>query len=158
LTIENKGEIPADLRPQMGNWVFGCDVCQQVCPWNLRFAGAPPDAALASRPQVPTPNLAEEIGLTPLEFNRKFNGSPIQRPHRRGYLRNVAVALGNLADPALIPPLARALEEDAEALVRGHAAWALGRTSTRLAHEALDRALKREPDETVRAEIRSALG
>ncbi len=158
LTIENKREIPPDLRPQMGSWVFGCDVCQQVCPWNLRFAGTPPDAALAPRSQAPTPNLAEEIELTPQAFNRKFKGSPIQRPHRRGYLRNVAVAMGNLADPALVPPLARALEGDAEALVRGHAAWALGRTGTHQAREALDRALKRETDETVLAEIRNALG
>jgi epoxyqueuosine reductase len=158
LTIENKGEIPVDLRPQMGNWVFGCDVCQQVCPWNLRFAGTPPDTALAPRPFIPTPNLAEEIALTPEEFNRKFKGSPIQRPHRRGYLRNVAVAMGNLADPALIQPLAQALEKDAEALVRGHAAWALGRIGTVRAREALDRALKRETDESVRNEVRSALG
>jgi epoxyqueuosine reductase len=158
LTIENKGEIPADLRPAMGNWVFGCDVCQQVCPWNLRFGGSPPDAGLAPRQDVPTPNLAEEIGLTPQEFNRKFKDSPIQRPHRRGYLRNVAVAMGNLADPGLVPSLVGALEDDPEALVRGHAAWALGRTGTRLAREALDRALKREADERVRAEIRSALG
>jgi len=157
LTIENKGEIPLDLRPQMGNWIFGCDVCQQVCPWNLRFAGTPPDAALAPRTNIPTPNLADEIGLTPEGFNRKFKGSPIQRPHRRGYLRNVAVAMGNLADPALVPPLARALEDDAEALVRGHAAWALGRIGNRPGRDALDRALRRETDESVRGEIRRAL-
>jgi epoxyqueuosine reductase len=157
LTIEHKGEIPPELRPEMGNWVFGCDVCQAVCPWNLRFASAPPDPALAPRPEVPTPSLAEEIQLTPAEFNRKFKDSPILRPHRRGYLRNVAVAMGNLADPALVPALAHAVEADPEPLVRGHAAWALGRTGTRPARDALDRALKQEPDEAVRREIRAAL-
>jgi epoxyqueuosine reductase len=158
LTIENKGSIPPDLRPALGNWVFGCDICQEVCPWNLRFARQAPDPDLAARPETPTPDLREELALTPTDFNRKFKGSPIQRPHRRGYLRNVAVAMGNLADPSLVPALTQALLSDPEPLVRGHAAWAFGRIATPPARSGLDRALKAETEPAVLAEIRAALG
>lgn len=123
LTIENKGEILPDLRPQTGDWVFGCDVCQQVCPWNRRVAPAP-DPEFEARPGVPAPDLAADLALTPQEFNRKFKDSPVQRARRRGYLRNVAVALGNSGDPAAVPALEKALQDD-EPLVRQHAAWAL---------------------------------
>ncbi len=128
LTIENKGAIPADLRPRMGDWIFGCDVCQEVCPWNRRFAAPAAEAAFAPRPGLPAPELVPELGLTPQEFNRKFKGSPVKRAKRRGYLRNVAVALGNsgAADARLA---LRAALNDPEPLVREHAAWALERLS-----------------------------
>ncbi len=155
-TIENKGAIPADLRPKMGDWVFGCDVCQAVCPWNLRFALPQGDPALAPRAGVPRPVLREEMRLTPQEFNRKFRRSPILRAKRRGYLRSVAVALGNQADPATIPDLAETLHTEPEPLVRAHAAWALGQFQHPGARLALEKALHREPDEPTRAEIRSA--
>jgi epoxyqueuosine reductase len=158
LTIENKGAIPSDLRPAMGSWVFGCDVCQAVCPWNMRFAQQPADPELAARPGIPSPNLAEELSLSPTDFNRKFKGSPIERPHRRGYLRNVAVALGNLSDPSLVPALAQSLLTEVEPLVRGHAAWALGRIGTTRARAALDQAARSEMDAAVLEEIRAALG
>jgi len=125
LTIENKGAIPPDLRPQMGNWVFGCDACQTVCPWN-KFAQAEFDQAFAAGPGLPFPDLVAELDLTPQAFNRKFRQSPIRRAKRRGYQRNVTVALGNSGNPAAIPTLEKALESD-EPLVREHAAWALGR-------------------------------
>ena len=96
LTIELKGEIPPELRPLTGNWVFGCDVCQQVCPWNQRFAAASGDPAFAPRPDVPAPDLQAELSLTPEAFSRKFKGSPLKRAKQRGYLRNVAAALENL--------------------------------------------------------------
>ncbi len=124
LTIELKGDIPPELRPRLGNWIFGCDVCQQVCPWN-RFAPGQGDPAFAPRPGVPAPELAAELALTEAEFKRKFAGSPVLRAKRRGYLRSVAVALGNLGAPAAIPALERALAEDPELLVRQHAAWAV---------------------------------
>jgi len=123
LTIELKGEIPLTLRPLVRDWIFGCDVCQVVCPWN-RFAPPQGDAAFAPRPHVPAPELIRELELTPQEFRRKFKDSPLQRVKRRGYLRNVAVALGNAADPAAVPALQKALQ-DAEPLVREHARWAL---------------------------------
>ena len=124
LTIELKGEIPEELRPRLGNWVFGCDICQQVCPWN-RFAPEAGDLAYAPRPGIPAPELGAELSLTEEQFREKFKGSPVWRAKRRGYLRNVAVALGNQGDAGAIPALERALEEDAESLVRGHAAWAV---------------------------------
>jgi epoxyqueuosine reductase len=123
LTIENKGEIPSNLRPQMGNRVFGCDVCQMVCPWN-RFAANEYDRSLAPYPGLPGPDLSSDLLLTPQGFNQKFKDSPVQRARRRGYLRNVAVALGNSGNSAGIPALKQALQDD-EPLVRQHALWAL---------------------------------
>ena len=123
LTIENKGEIPPDLRPQMGKWIFGCDVCQMVCPWN-RFAGKEYDQSLAAYPGLPSPDLRADLMLTPQEFNRKFKDRPVQRARRGGYLRNVAIALGNSADPVGIPALEKALLDN-EPLVRQHADWAM---------------------------------
>jgi len=158
LTIELKGSIPRALRPQMGDWVFGCDVCQQVCPWNLRFAEPGGDEGFAPRPGLPRPDLIAELSLTPEDFNRKFKGSPVKRPKRRGYLRNVAVALGNAGDPMAAPVLEHALLTDPEALIRGHAAWALGRIGGEGARQALQNALEREGDADVRAEINAALG
>ena len=157
LTIELKGDIPEGLRPQVGDWVFGCDVCQQVCPWNVRFASSESDPAFAPRPDVPSPVLIEVMALNSQSFNRKFKGSPLKRARRRGYLRNAAVALGNHGHPASIPALAGALSQDADPLVRRHAAWALGRIRSKAALHALRSALESEADETVRAEIRAAL-
>jgi epoxyqueuosine reductase len=157
LTIEEKGSLPAALRPQLQNWVFGCDICQQVCPWNGRFAGsAAGDPAFQARAGLPAPQLSVELGLDAPAFNRKFRGSPIRRSKRRGYLRNVAVALGNQHNPDTLPALIQALA-DPEALVRGHVAWALGRLGGAEARAALQRALASEQDEAARAEIQAAL-
>lgn len=158
LTIELKGAIPVDLRPPMGDWVFGCDVCQQVCPWNERFADPQGDPGLAPRPEVAEPDLIAELALSPEEFNRKFKGSPVKRAKRRGYLRNVAVALGNSGSPAAVPALARALQDEPEPLVRSHAAWALGRIGGEVARRALSEAAVKEAEALVLAEIQAALG
>ena len=123
LTIENKNEIPPALRPNLGNQVFGCDICQQVCPWN-RFANQDHDPAFDPRPGMPYPDLIEEMELRPQEFNQKFKESPVLRSKRRGYLRNVAVALGNSRNPAALVALEKAAS-DVEPLVREHAIWAL---------------------------------
>jgi epoxyqueuosine reductase len=123
LTIENKGEIPLDLRPQVGKWVFGCDVCQMVCPWN-RFSNNEYDQSLAPYPDLANPDLRADLMLTPQGFNQKFKGSPIQRARRRGYLRNAAVALGNSGNPAGILALENALQDN-EPIIRQHADWAL---------------------------------
>ena len=160
LTIELKGAIPEDLRPQMGDWVFGCDICQMVCPWNARFATPEGDPAFAPRPGHPEPDLIEELSLSPEAFNSKFKGSPVKRPKRRGYGRNVAIALGNAAtsaDPAAVAALREALLGDPEPLVRGHAAWVLGQIGGEDAVEALREARSGEREEFVLVEIRGAL-
>jgi epoxyqueuosine reductase len=158
LTIELKNPIPAQLRPQLDNWIFGCDICQQVCPWNERFATSTSDQAFTIRPGVIDPDLLTELELSPEEFNRKFKNHPIKRAKRRGYLRNVAVALGNLRDTAALRPLVGILQNEPEPLVRGHAAWALGQIGGELALQALKKAESREEDPYVLEEIRSVPG
>jgi epoxyqueuosine reductase len=123
MTIENKGEIPSDLRPRMGNWTFGCDVCQMVCPWN-RFAAKEYDQDFAAYPDLPNPDLIADLTLTPQGFKRKFKDNPVQRTRRSGYLRNTAIALGNSRSTAGIPALEAALQE-ATPLLRTHVEWAL---------------------------------
>lgn len=122
LTIELKEDIPTELRDKMGNWVFGCDVCQRVCPWN-RFAGAG-DPAFGK--DNPLPNLTEELVISTQEFNQRFKRSPVKRARRRGYLRNVAVALGNTANPHALPVLQNASNHE-EPLVREHVNWAIAK-------------------------------
>ncbi len=158
LTIENKGPIPADLRPQIGTWVFGCDVCQQVCPWN-RFAGKDEiEPAFHPRPGVPAPDLLAEFQLDAPAFNHKFRFSPIRRAKRRGYLRNVCIALGNARNPYILEALKNILRAEPEALVRGSAAWAIGRLDLPAARAELEKARIRETDPQVLAEITAAIG
>ena len=132
LTIELKGDVPPELRASMGSWVFGCDICQAVCPWN-RFADEQGDPAFRGDPESQHPLLGQELMLTAGQFNRKFKKSPVQRAKRRGYLRNAAVALGNNGTRADLPALQQALE-DAEPLVQQHAGWAIEQIRQR--HEA----------------------
>jgi|YNPNPStandDraft_1061719.scaffolds.fasta_scaffold39537_2 epoxyqueuosine reductase len=154
LTIELRGPIPRDLRPGMGNWIFGCDLCQEVCPWNRRHARPTGEPAFRPRPGLEAPALLPLFHLTPEEFEVQFAGSPLRRAGRRGLRRNIAVALGNSGDPEAIPALRRALR-DPEPLIRGHAAWALGRFAG-AGKVALQEALAGEEDPWVREEI--ALG
>jgi epoxyqueuosine reductase len=160
LTIELKGSIPAELRPRVGEWVFGCDICQQVCPWNVRLvaSSSTPAAMLEflARPGVPQPELIQELALSDEQFSRKFIDSPVRRTRRGGYLRNVAVALGNLGFPAALPALAKALSDDPEPMVRSHAAWALGQLGGSATLQALSAAARSEIDEEVLKEIGSA--
>lgn len=123
LTIENKGDIPEDLRPLMGEWVFGCDICQQVCPWNQRFGQHQTDAAFEPRPGLPFSSISEDLALTPQEFNQKFKDSPLKRAKRRGYQRNLTIAAANSGDKLLLPVLEAAQAYD-EPLVASHAKWA----------------------------------
>jgi len=166
LTIEHRGAIPRELRPLMGNWIFGCDLCQEVCPPNRR-PGAPahqefrpgatlPDATDADADAaLAAPELIPLLRITPDEFARRFGRTPIKRAKREGLQRNVAVALGNSGDRAAVPALARALREDPP-LVRLHAAWALGRLGGDDAQDALRQALAVEADAEVFAEIELA--
>lgn len=154
LTIELKGVIPQELRALMGDWIFGCDICQQVCPWNRRFAKPAGDSLFSPNPEVPRPRLVQELALTEEQFQNKFKGSPVKRAKRRGYLRNVAVALGNVGDPISVPTLKRALSQEIDPLVRAHTAWSLGKIAGK---DALRHAQTMESDEMVLTEIRSSI-
>jgi epoxyqueuosine reductase len=156
LTIENKGGIDADLRAKMDAWIFGCDVCQTMCPWNERFAANDGDAAFSREHQYLP--LESELELSVRDFNTKFKNSAVQHTKRRGYLRNVAVALGNARKPTSVPALKTVLNNEREPLVRGHAAWALGQIGGQAASAALRDAATAETDGWVREEIEAALG
>ena len=126
LTIELKEDIPIELRDKIGDWAFGCDICQMVCPWN-RFAPEG-DTAFAEKEPLPAPT--EELTLTPQAFNQRFKRTPIQRTKRRGYLRNIAVVLGNIGDTHSLLVLQNALNDD-EPMIREHANWAIEQIKTR---------------------------
>jgi epoxyqueuosine reductase len=160
LTIENKGEIPRELRPKVGDWAFGCDVCQEVCPYNKR------KATVSRWPEFSGDHgagsyltLEEVLGLrTDREFEERFAETPLLRPGRAGLLRNCCVVAGNLGRREAVPALVRCLLEDTSPLVRGHAAWALGEIGGPEAGAALRDALASETDASCAEEIRLALG
>ena len=192
LTIELRGSIPLELRPLMGNLIFGCDICQEVCPVNKlaeRRLAMPERTEIQTIPITnikrrsttssindPTakshfhphnefrprstvgscPELIPLLSLTEEQFRERFRHSPIKRTKRRGLLRNVCVALGNIGDSQAVPALIGALHDE-EALIRGHATWALGRIGGDQALAALHEALELEQDREVQKEIECAL-
>ncbi len=129
LTIELKGSIPEEFRSAIGNRIYGCDDCLAVCPWN-RFASEGQLMALHRRDDLGQENLIELLALDDNAFWARFRGTPMQRTKRRGVLRNVCVALGNIGDDSAIPPLERAAN-DPESLIAEHAEWALGQVIKR---------------------------
>ncbi len=158
LTIEQRGPIPRELRPLIGNRIFGCDICQEVCPWNSpKFVTLTREADFHPRRNGSDERLMQLMSLTEEEWDRFSRGSAIRRAKRSGFLRNVAVALGNWGSPDAVPSLAAALH-DAEPLVRGHAAWALGRIDDASALDALRQHSDTETDAWVCEEIALALG
>jgi epoxyqueuosine reductase len=151
LTIEYRGVIPRELRSKMGEWIFGCDICQEVCPWNEK------NGEEASTSDGLFPSLPDMLALDAQSYRRRFGASAVSRAKRDCFLRNVAVALGNTRNPRATPCLAEALRNDPAPLVRGHVAWALGQIDDPAARRALANAASREQDETVRSEIAAAL-
>lgn len=156
LTIELRGAIPRELRPLVGDWVFGCDICQDVCPVNRKAMGSL-EPAFRQRHDFAAPALIPLLDLDQAGFSARFRRSPIKRAKRIGLQRNVCVALGNIGDTAAIPALTAALQKHDSGIVRQHAAWALGRIGGDDAETALRRALDSETDDEVLAEIRLAL-
>ena len=154
LTIEHRGAIPRDLRPLMQDWVFGCDICQDVCPVN--FKASPNNQPAFQKTDSTTLDLLWLLEMSEEQFRERFRHSPIKRAKRVGLQRNACVALGNIGDEAAVPALTRALF-DGEPLVRGHAAWALGHIGCPEPERVLMDALKDESDAEVVAEIRLAL-
>ena len=157
LTIEEKGAIPSHLRPAIGDWLFGCDVCQQVCPWNIRFAKPAEDTAFQPRPFLEEPDPKPILELTQERWQDNLHGSPLLRPKRRGLIRNAAVVAANTGDVAAIPQLADLLHHDKEHLIRSHAAWALGQMGDERSKALLEDAWDKETEPDVRAEIEAAL-
>jgi epoxyqueuosine reductase len=129
LTIELKGSIPVEFRPAIGNRIYGCDDCLEACPWN-RFAQEGRLMKPHARADLTTPDLAELLSLDDSGFKRRFAGTPMLRTKRRGLLRNVCVALGNIGDGLALPALSRAAA-DPEPLIAEHAQWAIERIESR---------------------------
>lgn len=155
LTIELREAMPLELRERVGEWLFGCDVCQDVCPWNSR-APLSREAVFAPREDSNPVDLIELFDLDDAAFRVRFRHTPLWRPKRRGLLRNAAIVLGNRPTRAGIPALIRGLSDD-EPLVRGACAWALGRYSECEAKRALESCLAVESDTDVLSEVRAAL-
>jgi epoxyqueuosine reductase len=124
LTIELKESIPIELRSLMGNWIYGCDQCQEICPWVRRYAQPTNETFLIYEPEFAIPKLIDLMALDDEAFRNRFRGTPIKRTKRRGLLRNVAVALGNWGNPVALPVLEQATR-DHEPLIREHARWAI---------------------------------
>jgi epoxyqueuosine reductase len=131
LTIELKGAIPVELRPQMGNWLFGCDVCQDVCPYVRRFSRPTRFAAFYPHDvDRAAPPLMEMLSLNRPAFNARFKGTPLLRAKRRGVLRNACIAAGNWGSPQALPLLEQLLHDE-EPLLHEHAAWAIARIAAK---------------------------
>ncbi len=174
LTIEHRGAIPVELRPLIGNRVFGCDICQEVCPYPRKFSSPCAEPSFAARgpgeppvgvekrpsdgwhPGTRSPSLIDLMALDEAGWEAFSRGSALRRAGRAGFLRNVAVALGNWGSEEAVPVLVSALS-DADRLVRGHAAWALGEVGSPEAFDALESRVSSEDDPFVRSELDAAL-
>jgi epoxyqueuosine reductase len=155
LTIEHKGPIPRELRPLMGNRIYGCDDCLAVCPWN-KFAQAGREAKLATRDTLSAPHLADLARLDDAAFRALFAKSPVKRTGRDRFVRNVLIAIGNSGDAAFASA-AEPLLHDASPLVRGAAVWALGRLDHARLAELAPAQQASEDDAAVQQEWSAAL-
>ena len=155
LTIELRGPQPEELRGRLNDWVFGCDICQEVCPWNRQVPRAD-EPELVPQPQQNPLQLAGLFDLDESAFRQRFRRTPLWRSKRRGLLRNAAVVLGNRPSPEGMRALLRGLRDE-ESLVRGAAAWALAQFDQAAAKRALQQRLAIEPEREVRQAISAAL-
>ncbi len=163
LTIEHKSAIPIELRASLGDWVFGCDICQQVCPWNRRVSAAPSFPEFLPQAGQRWVPLNETLSLTPSDFKQRFQYSPLSRPKWRGLSRNGAVVLGNLARSnqgarqAVFELVSYGLKNHPDSMVRQHLAWSLTQFDTAIAHQILQDQLRFEADPLLKAEIEALL-
>lgn len=157
LTIEERGPIPREIRSKMGNWVYGCDVCQEVCPYTGAAKQMDDAELMPASLNNAYPSLHWLLGMTDKDFGDTYFGTPVPRAKRRGLARNAAIALGNVGSDADVPILIQTMDNHDEPLVRGHAAWALGQLGGAAARNALDIRRNRDPDDWVREEIVAAL-
>ena len=155
LTIESRASWPRELRPLAGETLFGCDRCQQACPYNAR--PGPASLGLAASDRLRSPAAAAWAELTSSGYRRLVAGTPLRRASRRQLMRNAVVALGNSGGPEAETVLVRVLRREESALVREHAAWALGRLRSAGAQAELERVRREDPDASVRAEAEAAL-
>lgn len=156
LTIELRDQpVPGELRSGMGDWLFGCDICQDVCPWNRKAPQTTVEEFRANDSLSPA-SLVEILSLDKAQFRERFRKTPLFRPGRPGLLRNAAIAAGNSGDVRFVPVLCEVLGDDEE-LVRGAAAWALGQLGGVEAEHALQRQLEQEDSFPVRCEIKDAI-
>ncbi len=161
LTIENPAAIPRALRPQVGTWIFGCDLCQEVCPWNA--AERPGDPEFKPRRDLAQPELVRLLQLGAAQFRRYVQRTALRRVGRAQLLRNVAVALGNIGTAAELPAITAALGRET-ALVREHLYWALGQIARRSpavrpqVTAQLQAAQAAETEPALRAELATTLG
>jgi epoxyqueuosine reductase len=156
LTIELKGAIDRELRTQLGNHVFGCDQCQDVCPYNKAAKARTLGVDLPPLERLQAPTLASWLGMTATDYRRLVKGTALKRTTRQRFQRNAAVALGNAGDPVALPQLIAQLHGNRSALVRQHCAWAVGKLGGTEAMQALEQA-SHDPDADVTAEARRSL-
>ena len=157
LTIEKRGAIPVQWRKAIGTLVYGCDICQDVCPWNVRFAREARDPELTTGSLEESPDPVALLRMDADVFQRRFGGTAVTRAGRQGLSRNAAIALGNRGAPGDDNALIECLTTEPDPVVRGHAAWALGAIATPVAIGALRSRLALESDDSVRSEIESAI-
>jgi epoxyqueuosine reductase len=155
-TIEHRGAVPVERRPGNGDWIFGCDVCQEVCPWNLSFARPATGDPFSRREDLVSLDPLEMATMDEATFRARFSGTALMRAKWEGMRRNACIVLGNRRRTADLPTLARLLD-DADPIVAGHAAWAVARIGGPRGRHLLQRAAARESRNEVLAEIRDGL-
>jgi epoxyqueuosine reductase len=155
-TIEHRGPVPAERRPGMGEWIFGCDICQEVCPWNKTFALAAEDDPFGRREELRGLDPREIVALDETTFRARYSGTALMRAKWEGMRRNACVVLGNRARVADLPLLAALLGDD-DPVVAGHAAWAVAAVGGPAAREALEQAAAHEDRPDVLSEVRQGL-